>query len=152
MKTTILAIAGRPGLYKLLTHANARLIVEALDETHRRFPAFERDRITSLADIVMYTEGEDKPLMEVMANLREKEQGGKVSIAYKKCPTSELHDYFAQVLHEYDRDRVHDSDIRKLLQWYDILVANGITDFEDDLQPTEGDNIKDREEKKAEAE
>ena len=85
MKTTILAIAGRPGLYKLLTHSNARLIVEALDETHRRFPAFARDRITSLADIVMYTEGEDKPLMEVMANIRDKEEGKKASIAFQKC-------------------------------------------------------------------
>lgn len=146
MKTTILAIAGRPGLYKLLSHANARLIVEALDETHRRFPAFERDRITSLADIVMYTEGEDKPLMEVMNNILKKEDGKKVSIGYKKCPSSELRAYFTDVLPEFDRDRVHDNDIRKLLQWYDILINNGITDFEEELQPTEGDNIKDREE------
>ena len=147
MKTTILAIAGRPGLYKLLSHANARLIVEALDDTHRRFPAFARDRITSLADIVMYTEGEDKPLMEVMASLRDKEKGKRVSIDHKKCDGEQLHDYFAQILPDYDRERVRDNDIRKLLQWYDILIDNGITDFEEELQPTEGDNISDREEK-----
>lgn len=144
MQTTILAIAGRPGLYKLLSHGNARLIVEALDDTHRRFPAFARDRITSLADIVMYTQGEDTPLMHVMTNIREKEQGKNVSIDYRKCDTGTLRDYFGQVLPDFDRDRVRDSDIRKLLSWYDILVNNGITDFDADLQPTEGDNIADR--------
>ncbi len=63
---------------------------------------------------------------------------------YKKASSNELREYFAQVLPDFDRDRVHDSDIRKLLQWYNILIANGISDFEKDLQPTEGDNIDDR--------
>ena len=52
--------------------------------------------------------------------------------------------YFAEILPDFDRDRVHDSDIRKLLTWYNILVKNGITDFEEEMKPTEGDNIDDR--------
>ena len=68
------------------------------------------------------------------------------SVNYKKATSSELRAYFAEVLPNFDRERVHDSDIKKLMQWYDILVKNGITSFEDDLEPTKGDNIDDRKE------
>ena len=57
MQQTILAISGKPGLYKLVSRAKASLIVEILDETHKRIPAFASDRVTSLADIAMYTYG-----------------------------------------------------------------------------------------------
>ncbi len=92
----------------------------------------------------MFTEGDDVPLMDVLAAIRDKEEGKACSLQYKKASSNELREYFAQVLPDFDRDRVHDSDIRKLLQWYNILIANGISDFEKDLQPTEGDNIDDR--------
>ena len=144
MVQTILSIAGKPGLYKLVSRGKANLIVEALDETHKRQPVFSSDRVTSLADIAMYTEGEDVPLMDVLAAIRDKEEGKVCSLNYKKAPAAELREYFSQVLPEFDRDRVHDSDIRKLLQWYNILITNGISDFEKDLQPTEGDNVDDR--------
>ncbi len=146
MKQTILSIAKKPGLYKLVSRGKNNLIVEMLDETHRRMPVFNSDRITSLADIAMYTEEDDVPLMNVMLTIRDKEESKPCSINYKKATSDELRTYFAEVLPTFDRDRVHDSDIRKLLQWYDLLVKNGITDFEDDLQPTEGDNIDDRKE------
>ena len=107
------------------------LIVEALDETHKRMPAFATDRVTSLADIAMYTDAEDVPLMTILASLRDKEEGKEVSFNIKKASSKELRDYFAQVLPDFDRDRVHDSDIKKLLTWYNILVRNGITDFEE---------------------
>ena len=84
------------------------------------------------------------PLMNVMVSIRDKEESKPCSISFKKATSEELRAYFAEVLPTFDRDRVHDSDIRKLLQWYDLLVKNGITDFEDDLEPTEGDNIDDR--------
>ena len=76
--------------------------------------------------------------------MRDKEEGKVCSIAYKKCKSAELKEYFAQILPDFDRDRVHDSDIRKLLSWYDILVKAGITDFEEEMKPTEGDNVDDR--------
>lgn len=143
---TILSIAGKPGLYKLVSRGNRNLIVEAIDATHRRQPAFASDRVTSLADIAMYTDAEDIPLWKVFKSLGEKEQSKECSLNYKKCSTQELHDFFAEVLPDYDRDRVHDSDIKKLIQWYNILVNNGITDFEATLAPTEGDNVDDRQE------
>jgi hypothetical protein len=143
---TILSIAGRPGLYKLVSRGKANLIVEAIDETRRRFPAFATDRVTSLGDIAMYTDSDDIALWKVLDSVSKKEDGKEASINYKKCPAQELRDYFAEVLPNYDRDRVHDSDIRKLLQWYNILVKNGYTDFETLLAPTEGDNVDDRKE------
>lgn len=144
MATTILSIAGKPGLYKLVARGKANLIVESIDERRRRMPAFASDRVTSLADITMYGVSDDKPLMTILAAIRDKEQGKPLTIDYRHCKSDELRAYFVQVFADYDHDRVHDSDIRKLLTWYDILVKHGIADFEDALKPTEGNNISDR--------
>ena len=144
MQQTILAIAGKPGLYKLVSRGKNNLIVEALDATHRRQPAFGSDRITSLADIAMFTDDDDVPLMDVLESLKTLEDGKKSSVDPKKASGDELREYFAKVLPEFDRDRVHNSDIKKLIQWYNILIENGITDFKEEMQPTEGDNIDDR--------
>jgi hypothetical protein len=100
--------------------------------------------VTSLADIAMFTESDDVPLGEVLAKLRDKEEGKVASLNWRKASAKELQNYFAEVLPDFDRDRVHTSDIKKLLQWYEILVKAGITNFEEDMKPTEGDNIDDR--------
>ena len=152
MLQTILAISGRHGLYKLLSRGNKNLIVEALDETHRKSPAFATDRITSLADIAIYTDTDDVPLYKVLASLRDLEEGKPTSLNYRKASGDELREYMGKVLPNFDRDRVKMSDIKKLLQWYDILVNNGITDFEKDMAPTEGDNIDNRKEQGEETE
>ena len=141
MKQTILAISGKPGLYKLVSRAKNSLIVEALDDTHKRTPAFGTDRITSLADIAMFTETEDVPLMQVLANMRELEKGKSCSINYKKASATELHEYFSKVLPKWDQERVQNSHIKKLIQWYNILIQAGITDFEEEMTSTEDDNI-----------
>ena len=131
MQQTVLAIAGKPGLYKLVTRGNNNLIVEALDATHRRMPAFATDRITSLGDIAMYTETDDVPLTDVLENLKNLEGGKKASINEKKASSAELREYFSKVLPEWDQDRVKDSHIKKLITWYNILIEAGITDFKD---------------------
>lgn len=146
MQQTILAIAGKPGLYKLVSRGKNNLIVEALDASHRRQPAFATDRITSLADIAMYTESDDVPLMTILESMKKMEDGKKASIDYKKASADELHEYFTKVLPEWDRDRVKNSHIQKLIQWYNILIEAGITEFEEEMKPTEGDNIDDRKE------
>ena len=130
MDFTILSVSGKPGLYKLVSSSKMNLIVEALDETHR-LPIFASDRVTSLSDIAMYTVAEDVPLMNILDSVLRKEDGKVCSLDYKKCGKDELHAYFAEILPDYDRDRVHDSDIKKLLQWYNILVSNGVTNFVD---------------------
>ena len=142
---TILSISGKPGLYRLVSRGNKNLIVESIDSAKRRVPAFATDRITSLGDIAMYTDDEDIELWKVLKAVGEKEELKSSSIDYKKCTTDELHEYFGSVLPNYDRDRVRDSDTKKLIQWYNILVENGYTDFEKTLAPTEGDNVNDRE-------
>ena len=139
MQETILAIAGKPGLYKLLSRGKNNFIVEALDQTHRRLPAFATDRITSLADVVMYSETDDVPLTTILESIKKLEGGKKASIDPKKAKPEELHDYFTKVLPEWDRDRVKNSHIQKLIQWYNILVEAGITDFADPEEEEEAE-------------
>ncbi len=137
---TILSIAGKPGLYKLVSRGKMNLIVESLDETRRRMPAFFTDRVTNLGDIAMYTDADDVPLWKVLKGVGEQEQNKLVSFNYKKANSKELREYFAKVLPSFDQDRVHDSDIKKLLQWYDILVKNNMTDFETLFAPEKKEN------------
>ena len=132
MKQTILAIAGRPGLYKLLTRGKNSLIVESLDAAHKRQPTFANDRITSLGDIAMFTNGDDVPLTQVLENLKTLESGKKSSLNIKTANGDQLREYFSKVLPDFDRDRVHTSDIKKLIQWYNILIENEITNFVDE--------------------
>jgi dephospho-CoA kinase len=134
MQQTILAIAGKPGLYKLVSRGKNNLIVEALDATHKRMPAFGTDRITSLTDIAMFTDTDDVPLMDVLESLKTLEEGKKCTLDVKKASSGDLFEYFAKVLPTFDRDRVHGSDIKKLIQWYNILVEAGITDFSNDKE------------------
>lgn len=132
---TILSISGKPGLYKLVSRGNKSLIVESIDALKKRNPIFGSDRVTSLGDIAMYTNEEDIELWKVLKSMCEKEDKKKCSIDYKKSSSEQLHTYFAEILPDYDRDRVRDSDIKKLIQWYNILVENGYTDFEATFAP-----------------
>ena len=144
MQNHILSITGRPGLYKLLKQGRGMLIVESVDNEHRRMPVGERDKVVSLNDISIYTDEDDKPLMEVFEAIKAKENGEPVKFNPKKASASELHEYFASVLPSYDRDRVFDNDLRKLFTWYNILVGNGITDFVDEeekpAEPADAEN------------
>ncbi len=128
MLKNILSITGKPGLYKLVSQGNNMLIVESLVDG-KRTPTYARDKIVSLGEISMYTMGEDIALSEVLTKLGEKEGLKAVAFDAKKAGNDQLHAFFAEVLPEYDRDRVYPSDIRKLIQWYNILVGAGITDF-----------------------
>lgn len=148
---TILSIAGKPGLYKLVSRGKMNLIVEAIDATHRRQPAFATDKVTSLGDIAMYTTGDDVPLWQVLGNVAKKEGCKEASINYKKVSGKELRAYFKEVLPEFDEDRVHDSDIKKLLQWYNILVTNGYSDFKATLAPEEAESSEENKEQETEA-
>lgn len=137
MLQTILAISGKPGLYRLVSRGNRSLIVESIDAQHRRIPAFGGDKVISLADIAMYTEEEEVPLAQVFSNMKAHEEGKVASIEYKKASKEELFNYLAIVLPNFDRDRVFPGDVKKLVQWYNILVENKIDNFEEDLQQPE---------------
>jgi hypothetical protein len=131
MLEKILAISGKPGLYKLVSRGNNSLIVETLDAQKKRLPVFGTDKVISLADIAMYTDEEEVPLRRVFKNILEKEGGKKTSLDYKKASKDELAAFMAEALPNYDRDRVYPADMKKLAQWYNILIENEITDFEE---------------------
>ena len=144
MLETILAISGKPGLFKLVSRGNRSLIVETLDAQKKRFPAFGADKVISLADIAMYTDEKEVPLRIVLNSIKTKESGKTASIDYRKASKDELYAYLGEVLPTFDRDRVYPTDIKKLIQWYNILIENGLDDFDETLKETEGDNIDDR--------
>lgn len=129
MLKTILAISGKPGLYKLISQGKNMLIVEALSADKKRSPIYASDKVISLGDIAMYTDADEIPLSEVLESVKTKEGGNITSLDYKKASDEELGEFMAAVLPNYDRDRVHLSDIKKLIQWYNLLVSNGVTEF-----------------------
>ena len=129
MLRTILSVAGKAGLYKLVSNGRNMLIVEALDASKKRMPVHGVDKVVSLGDIAMYTDDEEVPLWQVLENVKNKCEGAACAVDYKKASNEELADFFAEVLPNYDRDRVYMSHVRKLIQWYNILVEGGMTDF-----------------------
>lgn len=144
MLETILAISGKPGLYRLVSRGNRSLIVETLDSQKKRMPAFGADKVISLADIAMYTDEKEVPLREVLKSIKEKESGKAATIDYRKASKDALFAFLGEVLPNYDRDRIYPADVKKLIQWYNILIENGLDDFDETLQETQGDNIADR--------
>lgn len=128
----ILSIAGRPGLYKLVSQGKNMLIVESLTD-RKKTPAYARDKVTSLGDISIYTLEEDEPLPNVLQSLKEK-TGGK-TVDLKQIP--DLYAYFGEILPSFDADRVHLSDIRKLISWYNLLVETGEDDFVEETEEAE---------------
>ena len=129
MLKTILSISGKPGLYKLVSQGKNMLIVESISADKKRFPAYGNEKIISLADIAMYTDTDEVPLGDVLASVKEKENGELAVIDTKKATSEQLREYMGEVLPNFDRARVYPADIKKLISWYNILVSNGITEF-----------------------
>jgi hypothetical protein len=128
MLKEILVVSGKPGLYKLVSKGNNLLIIESLIDK-KRIPAYARDKVISLGDISIYTDGDEVSIREVLTAVKEKENGGKVSIDLSKAQPDDLRIYFAEILPAFDRERVYPSDIKKVLKWYELLISNNITDF-----------------------
>ena len=129
MLETILAISGKSGLYKLVSRGKNMLIVETIGKDKKRFPAYVTDKIISLADIAIYTDTTEVPLMDVLETIKKKENALAASIDPKTATKEQCFAYMGEVLPEFDRTRVFVADIKKLISWYNLLVANGITDF-----------------------
>lgn len=142
MLKTILSISGRPGLFRLVNRGKGMLIVEEIS-TGKRTPAYARDKVISLGDISIYTDEGDTPLSLVLETVKEKNDSKPVDVKALGSD-AEIREYFAEILPEYDRERVYTTDIKKLLSWYNQLVAAGLTDFkpaekEDDEPKTEAE-------------
>lgn len=127
MLKDVLSISGKPGLYKLVSQAKGMLVVESL-VTGKRMPAYAHDKIISLGDISIYTEGEDRPLSEVFETIKEKESGNAIEIS-KSASAEEYRKYVESVIPDYDRERVYPNDIKRIVDWYNIVINAGITEF-----------------------
>ena len=122
----ILAISGQPGLYKYVAQSKTGVIVESLLDG-RRLNAAANATVSALTEITMFTEGDDIALADVFTRIYA-HTGGKEAISHKEAP-EKLKAAFAEVLPEYDRDRVHVSDMKKCFAWYNTLVQAGFTEF-----------------------
>ena len=131
MLKEILSIAGKPGLQRLISNASNAIIVESLIDG-KRFPAYSNSKIIALEDISIYTENEDMPLKEVFKRIYDKENG-KPAINHKESQ-EKITAYFNEIVPEYDKERVYISDIRKIIQWYNLLVSRGILNFEQEQE------------------
>lgn len=127
MLKEILAISGRPGLYRLVKYGKNVIIVENITDK-KRSTAHTRDKVIALGDISMYTESGDKPLGEILDEIKKKYNGQPLNTADYKEPAA-LQDFFKSVVPDFDVDRVYNTDIKKLINWYNLLVNSGLTDF-----------------------
>lgn len=127
MLKEILAITGKPGLFRIVSHSGKTLIVEDL-LTDKKFPVSMRDRVVSLGDIAMYTDNGEKPLGEILDIIFTAEKGKPLDIKEIASSVS-LKGQFEKYLPDFDRDRVHDSDVKKLFSWYNLLVGKGFDKF-----------------------
>ena len=124
----ILSISGKPGLYELKTQTRSGFVAESLADG-KRLSISIQNNVSVLSEIAIYTYTEEVPLREIFKKIQEKENGEQ-TINHKESKKT-LETFFSEVLPDYDEDRVYTSDIKKIIQWYNILQAKGITDFSD---------------------
>ena len=146
MLKEILAISGRPGLYRLVKYGKNIIIVENITDK-KRSTAHSRDKVISLSDISMYTESGDKPLGEVLEAIKTKYDAKPLNAADYKEPAA-LQEFFKGVVPDFDVDRVYNTDIKKLINWYNLLINSGMTDF----LPKEEENAQDEKNEEVKAE
>lgn len=130
----ILAVSGKPGLYELMAKTRGGFIIKSL-ENDKKMPINLQNNVSILSEIAIYTYTEEVPLKEVFLKIKEKEEG-KEAISHKSAIT-ELKSYFSEVLPEYDEDRVYPSDIKKVIQWYNLLQTRDLLDFSEESEAEE---------------
>lgn len=123
----IIAISGRPGLFKVIAKSKSNVIVESMIDK-KRFPAYASEKISTLEDISIFTYDDDVKLMDVLKTIFEKYQGGQC-ISHKS-DSSELSKTLIEILPNYDQERVYPSDVKKIFQWYNLLHSAGLMNIE----------------------
>lgn len=131
----ILAISGKPGLFKLVTQTRGGFVAESLID-NKRLSVRIHQNVSLLSEIAIYTLTEEIPLREVFIKIRKKENGDIASVSPKDSK-DKLEEYFFDVLPDYDEDRVYASDIKKIIQWYNLLQKQellGLLDEKADIK------------------
>ena len=132
----ILSVSGKPGLFKTIAQTKSGVIIESLTDG-KRIQAFASDKISSLGEISIFTTAEDMPLREVFRRIREK--NGDQPAPDSRSDDNALKAFFETIVADYDKERVYISHIRKLVQWYNLLIINGITDCSAPAEEIEGE-------------
>ncbi len=127
MLKKILSVSGKSGLFKLISTGKNINVVESLSDG-KKIPVYMNEKVVSLGDVSIYTEENDIPLSEVLKKIKEKESGNKVKLT-SKSSNKEVFDYFAEILPDYNQEKVYASDVKKVLNWYNLLIDHNI-DFE----------------------
>ena len=124
MLTKILSVAGRPGLYKLISTNKNMNVVESLSDG-KRIPVYMHEKIVALSDVSIYTNDGDTPLVNVLKNIKDKEEGKQVEMK-AKASGKDYFNYLEEVLPDYNKESVYASDAKKIISWYNILIENNI--------------------------
>jgi len=119
----IISVSGKPGLFKVISKKKTGLVVESIPDG-KKLNVFALDKVSALEDISIYTYDDDIPLKEVYTKLYSIEEGKK-SIDHKDAPEV-LKNKMLEILEDYDQDRVYHSDLKKLFQWYNMLITAGL--------------------------
>ena len=145
---SIISVTGKPGLYKVLSQIKNGLVVESLLDG-KRAPVHATDKVSALSDISIYTNDGDMPLAEIYDKIYKK-TGGKAAVNHKEKPEA-LRSYMKDVVENYDEDRVYNSDLKKLFQWFNLLAEKGllIPEKEEEETKKEGEEKKIAKPKKA---
>lgn len=139
----VLSIAGKPGLYKLIAQTRGGFVAESLIDK-KRLSVNVQQNVSVLSEIAIYTLTEEVPLKKVFENIKKKENGAQTSVKAKDSK-DKLEEYFFEVLPDYDEDRVYVSDIKKVIQWYNLLQEHNMLDLEEDSNAKK-ETVKDEEE------
>lgn len=131
----ILAVSGTPGLYRYVAQGNGGIIVESLADG-RRTMVGGTTKVSALGDIAIFTTSSEVPLGDLFQTIYDRQSGQSVAVTSKSSP-DELRTFISSVLPDYDTERVHQSDIKKIAQWYNLLIAAGMTRFTADEAPAE---------------
>jgi len=129
MLKEMLSISGKTGLFKLISKGKNIFVAESLLD-HTRIPVYSRDKVVSLGDITMYADDGDVRLAQILQSIKQKENGEVIAFS-PSITSEELRTYFSQILPNFDREKVYPSDIKKVMNWYNLLVKTGYADFEE---------------------
>ena len=132
--TDILAVAGKPGLYQVLASGSASIVVESMVDG-KRSSVPGTARVSNLADITMYTHDDDVPLLDILNRMHDAQKGAE-GPSHKDAAQT-IRDFVDGIVPELDHDRVYQSDLKKLVQWYNLLVSKGAFPLEAPEKPEE---------------
>lgn len=142
--TNILVIAGKPELSELVSQTKGGAVVKNL-VTGQKYPVFKTDRISSLGEIRIFTDSDERPLEDVMQSIYKVLDGKATAFDPKKADGKELFGLLEKALPDYDRERVHTSDAKKLFAWYNILLGAGKITLDEEQPAEAAGEVKDKE-------